>query len=149
MLARNSLLRSSVLALPVLLSLAPLTAEAGFKSSGVSLENPIVGSSLLRIPSNSTTGGITHELNAGDWYAFRVKVQHADAAFPLIGFRSDNFTPTSNDIQICDISGCEAPSIDVGDEPLDWSDWSKITIKLEAKACLLCAWQSYDVPLEN
>ena len=123
------------------------TAFAGFASSTLGART--MGSdTYVRIPDAGVTSGIDHDLDAGEWLRFRVRVKHADSALANIGWTSDEFEPTNENVQICDEDGCEAPEINVGSEDLDWTNMSAITVELEAKSCKLCAWVSYDVSPE-
>ena len=136
--------RFSVVAFFLVLLSFSSAALAGFASSTLGART--MGSdTLIRIPDAGVTSGIEHDLDEGDWLRFRVRVKHADSALANIGWTSDEFAPTSENVQICSEEGCEAPEINVGSEELDWEDLSAVTIQLEAKSCKLCAWVPYDV----
>lgn len=96
----------------------------------------------VHIPDGDPSGGISHDLEPGDWQRFRVKIDHSDSNNGP--FYSADFAPTAADIQTCDGSGCEAPPVVVGTENLDWEDGSKITFYLEARECLGCGWVSFE-----
>ena len=97
----------------------------------------------MSVPDGTSSGGIIHDLDAGDWVRFRVKVVHADSSQAY--FLSDGFSPTNDDIQLCTSSGCEANRIDLGSENLDWTDGDDIDFYLEAKECALCSWTSFEL----
>jgi len=104
------------------------------------------GTSLVTLPGSGGSGGIASLiLDPSDWYDYRVRITHDDAIFPSVGWTSDNFPPTANDIQVCNVTGCEVAEIDAGVEALDWSATAKITVYLEAKSCLLCTWNSFEM----
>lgn len=131
----------------VLVSLIPAVAMAGFISSALNtrVEN---GYRYVSITGPQVTEGISHRLNPDDWFMFRVRIRHEDSQFPMVGYTSDNFAPTDDDIQICNEPGCEAPAIDAGVEAVDWSDSSKVTVLLEAKSCMLCEWEAFECEIE-
>ena len=133
---------AAVLALVPLLTTS--SAFAGFAASAVgSRVESSNGHLMVRIPAG-TSGGITHELTSSDGYIkFRVNIRHADGAFPLIGHNSDEFSPNYGTIKIGAGIGSDASEIDTGTENLDWTDQSKVTVRLQAKTCQLCAWDSY------
>jgi len=126
----------------LLVCLIPSIALAGFISSTLGTRQ--AGAyRFISIGEPGNDPGISHDLDPDDWFMYRVRILHEDGQFPLVGYTSDNFAPTANDIQLCDDTGCEAPEINAGVENLDWSDESKVTVILEAKECLLCTWEGH------
>ena len=133
---------SVIAAFSVLCLLAPVAWGVGPLIEGFMVTQAF-GSYRMSIPDGDADGGISHDLNAGDWVRFRVKVTHEDST--QASFASDGFSPTNNNIQLCTVEGCESLPIDLGNENLDWTDGSKIDFYLEAKECVLCSWTPFEV----
>ena len=122
-------------------ALIPGLVSAGFMASGFDARTS-EGSTYVRIPASGISNGISHDLNPNNYVSFRVRVKHDDAGGP--GWISDELTPVSGNIQICNEGGCEAPEIQVGNN-LNWGNASRIHIYLEAKPAPLQAWEQYEL----
>lgn len=93
-------------------------------------------------------GGIDHDLDPANWFRYRVKLTHSGAT-GTDTFYSSSFPATGNKIQICDVPGCEAASINVGTENLDWEDTTEASYYLQAKSCPTCSWVSYEMEFDQ
>ena len=132
------------LTIGVSLTLAtPFAYGVGPIMEGMEISWGDLGPNILRISNGLPGGGISHSLNPDDWYQFRIKVSHSDSKEQV--FVSDGFTPTSDNIQLCSVGGCEALPIDLGIDNLDWEDESKVQIILQGKVCMLCEWVDHEV----
>ena len=120
----------------------PFAYGVGPIMEGMEIGSNDLGRTILRISNGFGDDGITHDLNPDDWYRYRVKVTHSDA--PDRHFVSDGFAPTSENIQLCTVGGCEALPIDLGIDELDWEDEAKIQVFLQGKACMLCEWIDHE-----
>lgn len=128
------------LALLVTLSI-PLAQAVGPLMEGLEIITSTEGEQFLRTPDV----GIKHRLDPDDWMQFRIKIIHTDGN--ETGYVSDGFEPTSGDIQLCAVEGCDALPIHLSPGDLNWLEADLNKVYLQAKTCQLCDWIDFEVDL--